>query len=140
MSRDEPKPPLVAPERLRHVVDLASRIAQSEKGFKIIPPKMVADDPSILTREDVVARLMGTTWLMRPAGGGEERLTLPELVVTLFNLFALHQQIMTEKKSGFPEGAVKFSLSFDVEKLMSPDIVRGLLAKLQIVGNPPPAT
>src|SRR4029453_18589718 len=69
MSLDSPKPPLVSRERLQHVVDLASRIAQSQKGFKINPPKMVVDDPSILASEQVVERLMGTTWLMRPDGG-----------------------------------------------------------------------
>ena len=134
------KPPLVSHERLQHVIELARRIAQSEKGIKVNPPKMVVDDPSVLTSEQVVERLMGTTWLIRPEGGSEERLTLPELVVMLFNLFAIRDQIVLAKKSGFPDGSVKFSLAFDVDKIMSPAIVRSILSKLQIVRNPPPTS
>jgi hypothetical protein len=136
MNPDEKKPPLVSNERLSHVIELARRIAQSEKGFKINPPKMVADDPSILASEQVVERLTGTIWLIRPEGGSEERLTLPELVVMLFNLFAIRDQIVLGKKSGFPDGSITFSLSFDVPKLMSPEIVRSILSQLHIVRPP----
>ena len=121
-------------ERQRALAELVSRVAQAGGGFMLFPPREVTSDPTVLESMSIVDRLAGSKWWLRLDDGGEELLTLADLVAFLHNLEAMKSRAGTAKRPGKKKADAGVQFNFDAAKLMQPDTVCVLLSKVSLQG------
>ena len=126
----------LADDRTVTVAALVRQIVNSSCDFQLFPPREVTSDPAILQSKEIVDRLADSKWWLRLDDGTEELLTLPELVALIYNLLAVKGQIDETKRQKKKTTGINIPVMLDVTKLMQPDTVCMLLAKVDLEGLP----
>ncbi len=121
--------------RLQRILDIVGWIVQQNQPFKVILPREVMNDRSILRGDDVLDRLRGTEWSLRLADGREEALSFTEMMVTAYNLYLLRGRLQElRSQGGDPANGFDISFKVDVPQIMTPEEVKSLLSKLELEG------
>ncbi|MGA2620493.1 MAG: hypothetical protein ABSF26_22970 [Thermoguttaceae bacterium] len=123
----------LSPGRMQLILDRVGWIVQQNQPFKVIPPREVMSDRSILRGDDVLDRLRGTKWRLSLADGREEELSFTEMMVTAYNLFHLRGRLQELQSQGNgPTDGFDISFKVDPSQIMTPEGVKALLSKLDL--------
>ena len=108
---------------------------QAHNTFVVHPPKLIINDPAVLQSDELVVRLKNSIFTVVFQDGTAKMLSLPELLVFIFNLVTVTQQveeiesmISASKKPGNHQVTVSFQ--FSMQHIMQPQMAKALLDKV----------
>jgi hypothetical protein len=129
-------------KEMQGVMDLVFRRAttQAANTFAVHPPKKLLDRPEIAQAENVIEELDNSVFEVVFQDGTAKMLTLPELMVFIYNLIELSMRAteVFRMMQNVPhaEAQVKLSITMSMEEIMRPEMVRVLLSKIEFSNEP----
>lgn len=131
----------LSPDRMDLVVQLVRKRITSEASntFAIHPPKLILDDPAVLESDSILDKLEDSVFSVVFQDGQSEMLTLPELLVFVWQVINLTIQAehINKKFSSVETGFnVDVELRLNVNDIMKPEMAKVLLSKVDFSPTP----
>jgi hypothetical protein len=124
----------LSPVRVNFVTTLVGEVINNNATFKVYPPKVLVDDPSILEKDEAATKLLGTKWWLKFAHGREEAVSFTELMALTYNLVVVKIQLLHRQQQGAGRGSFDITFNMCVPEIMKPENVKAMLSKLDIEG------
>lgn len=121
---------------------VGKRIAdQGGNRFTVHPPKKLIDNPEICQADDVIEQLEASVFEVVFQDGTYEMLTFAELMVFVYQLIIVMANLIkiqeTMGETLAEKGAeIKLNISFSVDEIMKPEVVKQLLSKIDFSDSP----
>ena len=142
-KRAEPTPRFdIERERMNRIMDLVHlrATAQAHNSYVVHPPKKLLDNPAIAETDDVIAQLEDCVFEVVFQDGTYEMMNLPEMMVFTYQLICLAVQFREVSKfyaaASNKDFTVSVQMSFSVEEIMRPEMVKLLLSKIVFSESP----
>jgi len=127
---------------VREVLDLINKriTTQAPNTFVVHPPKKLIDNPSIAQADNVLDELEDSIFSVVFQDGTSAMIGLPQLMMLVHQLIMLqhHMSQMTKSFEVLDQkpDSVQLSVSFTEKHLMSPEMVKLLLSKIEFSKSP----